>query len=434
MTLSELKAFYLDHLFSVLLPFWTTRGIDREHGAFFTCFNNAGDRLISGNKYIWSQGRFLWMISRFAWAFPERLGAKGLDEIREAARRGAEFLMAHALLPNGNCAWVLDAEGRPILADRLGKTLPVKPGDRLDLGITADQFLVYGMAEYARMADDRRAYDFAVQLFDSVQGRLARGDFHTYPHDTPAGFRSHGKPMIMVETAQELADVAVHFRDPAAFRLIETARVSMREVLDVFLRLEHGRIFELVRADGSLAVEEMLGSFYNPGHSLEDAWFLMHLARRLGDRQAVDAAAGVVRRMATDGWDAEYGGLPQYRHVTGLEPKGAVRPEHEADHMVAELGRSWSNKLWWVHSEALYALILSYEHTKDPWFLDTYWKYHDYVFRTFPNPDRSVGEWIQIRDRKGAPEDKVVALPVKDPYHITRAFMHLVKSLERMGA
>lgn len=434
MTLSQLKDFHLDHLFSVLLPFWMRDGVDREHGAFYTCFNNAGDRLASTNKYIWSQGRFLWMVSRFAWAFPERLGTKGLAEAREAARRGAEFLMAHALLPNGNSAWVLDAEGKPILTDRKGGLLPVKPGDRLDLGITADQFLVYGMAEYARMADDRKAYDFALRLFDSVQRRLASGDFLTFPHDTPAGFRSHGKPMIMVETAQELADVAVHFRDPAAFRLIETARASMREVLDVFVRPEHRRIFELVRTDGSLAVEQMLGSYYNPGHSLEDAWFLMHLARRLGDPKPVAAATEVVRWMAADGWDSESGGLPQFQHIEGGQPRGTVRRENDGDHMIRELTENWSNRLWWVHSEALYALILSYEHTKDPWFLDTYWKYHEYVFRTFPNPDGKVGEWIQIRDRKGVPEDKVVALPVKDPYHITRALMLLVKCLERMGA
>ena len=100
--------------------------------------------------------------------------------------------------------------------------------------------------------------------------------------------------------------------------------------------------------------------------------------------------------------------------------------------MIKELTENWDNKLWWVHSEALYALILAYEHTGDEKFMDRYWKAHDYVYNTFPNPDNEIGEWIQIRDRQGNPEEKVVALPVKDPYHITRAFMHLIKSLERI--
>ncbi len=51
----------------------------------------------------------------------------------------------------------------------------------------------------------------------------------------------------------------------------------------------------------------------------------------------------------------------------------------------------------------------------------------------FPNPDKSVGEWIQIRDREGRPESKVVALPVKDPFHIVRALALAVPVLERLA-
>jgi N-acylglucosamine 2-epimerase len=50
----------------------------------------------------------------------------------------------------------------------------------------------------------------------------------------------------------------------------------------------------------------------------------------------------------------------------------------------------------------------------------------DYVVRTFPHPDPAVGEWIQIRDRAGRPLEQVVALPVKDPYHIARNLLQLL--------
>ncbi len=434
MPLGELAAFYDDHLFRVLLPFWMRGGIDREHGAFFTCFTNAGDRLVSRNKYVWSQGRFLWMLGRFAWGFAHRMGPKLTAEVLTAAREGARFLREHALLPNGHCAWVLDERGSPILTDRKGSRVEVKPGERLDLGISADHFLVYGMAEYARAADDRGAWAWALALFDTIRERERTGDAPNFPHDLPKGFRAHGAPMGMLELSQELADVAVFFRDPAAFRLAEIARSSMRETLHTFVQPSQRTLLEYVRADGTPSWDETLGSFCNPGHSLEDAWFMMHFAARIGDRDAISRATEVVRWMTEQYWDGEFGGLPQFQHVQGGEPRGSVRSENEADHMLGALRENWSNKLWWVHSEALYALILSFEHTRDPWFLDTYAKYHEYVFRTFPQPDPAIGEWIQIRDRAGRPEDKVVALPVKDPYHITRAFMHLLKSLQRMTA
>ena len=40
-------------------------------------------------------------------------------------------------------------------------------------------------------------------------------------------------------------------------------------------------------------------------------------------------------------------------------------------------------------------------------------------FRTTTKP---IGEWIQIGNRQGEPMEKVVALPVKDPFHIIRNF------------
>lgn len=93
---------------------------------------------------------------------------------------------------------------------------------------------------------------------------------------------------------------------------------------------------------------------------------------------------------------------------------------------------TWDSKLWWTHSETLYASLLAYAVSGDPEFLELYRMTYEYAFRTFPNPDRAVGEWIQICDRAGRPESKNVALPVKDPYHLTRAFLMIVELLAEM--
>jgi len=432
MSLKELHEFYQDHLFNVLMPFWMNFGIDNEHGAFFTCFNNAGNTLISKNKYIWSQGRFLWMLSRLYYAFKDYMDKEEAEKVIDAAGKGALFLKEHALLANGKCAWVLDQKGSPIITNRDGTVVITRNGDGFDLGIAADEFLIYGMAEFARAADRPEYFKFALELFDSVSGRLQSGEYKSFPHNAPNGFKTHGKSMIMLETAQELADIASFFDDPSVDRLTEIAGTSMNETINNFVKMDDKILLEMIKQDNSTAYDEMLGSYVNPGHSLEDAWFIMHFAMRISDTEAIHTGAEIVRWMTTLGWDSEYGGLLQFVHKDGGKPKGSITGNNKNDHMVKELRENWSNKLWWVHSEALYALILAYENTGDSWFLNTYWQFHDYVFKTFPNPDKKIGEWIQILDRKGNPEDKVVALPVKDPYHITRAFMHLIKSLERI--
>ena len=71
-----------------------------------------------------------------------------------------------------------------------------------------------------------------------------------------------------------------------------------------------------------------------------------------------------------------------------------------------------------------------YEHTNDSEFLDLFNKVFEYTYKTFPNPNREIREWIQIRTREGLPQEKVVALPVKDPYHIIRNVVLIIELLE----
>ena len=91
---------------------------------------------------------------------------------------------------------------------------------------------------------------------------------------------------------------------------------------------------------------------------------------------------------------------------------------------------TWHTKIWWPHSEALYTTALAGLLTGD----EDLWQWHEkiwqYTFDTFPNPDPSIGEWINIRDRQGNPIEKVVGLPVKDPFHIIRNLMLLVEVLD----
>ena len=58
--------FYQNELQQNILPFWLTRCEDKEFGGYLNCFTNDGSRLVSHDKYTWSQGRFVWCFSRLA--------------------------------------------------------------------------------------------------------------------------------------------------------------------------------------------------------------------------------------------------------------------------------------------------------------------------------------------------------------------------------
>ena len=89
----------------------------------------------------------------------------------------------------------------------------------------------------------------------------------------------------------------------------------------------------------------------------------------------------------------------------------------------------WGDKLWWIHSEALYTSLRCYFLTKDADFLQWHNKVFEYTYRVFPNRDIEISEWVQIRKRNGQPLDAVVALPVKDPYHVIRNLILLLELL-----
>lgn len=163
-----------------------------------------------------------------------------------------------------------------------------------------------------------------------------------------------------------------------------------------------------------------------PGHAFECLWFVLREAVHSGETVYVAQAVQSMKRMFALGWDNEYGGLLRYIDREGGQPHGRLLAEDKYQQLIAD---TWDFKLWWPHSEALYALLLACKLTDDRDLAALYEQLHQYTFATFPHPDPAVGEWIQIRDRTGRPSDKVVALPVKDPFHLLRNFFMVIELL-----
>ena len=84
--------------------------------------------------------------------------------------------------------------------------------------------------------------------------------------------------------------------------------------------------------------------------------------------------------------------------------------------------------------EALCANLWCFKRTGELEYRQWFERCHTYTFSTFPNPNRAVGEWLQLRDRQGRPLEGPVGgrLPVKDPYHIPRGLMVLIRTLGQM--
>ena len=392
----------------VVLPFWLERGVDPVYGGFHTCFDNRGRTLVSTDKYTWSQGRFVWLLARAA-----QLSARGLLDIDPAtlvsvAEHGAQFLAAHAIRADGTCHFVIADDGTPS-AGPAGETRSVY----------ADCFVVMGLAELAATTGEQRWLDLAVPVLDRAEHDIDSGTAPTPPYAVPDGFAAYGPRMILLNTLLVHAEALDRLG-----RLTDRDRDRLSTAYDRLLdhRLLDGTFQEMRPSDPAMD-GTLLARHRVPGHAIEGLWVALHTAELLGRSTEIPTLLASVSPLCTSAWDDDQGGLFRY-----VDRSSAFRPGGSATGAPYEdlVRRTWDTKLWWVHTEAAYTTALAaqrYGSADAGAWRDRIW---EYTLATFPGRDDGA-EWIQIRDRAGKPLDEVVALPVKDPFHIARNLMQLVE-------
>ena len=411
MTHTEIAALgdhYRRHLERVILPFWLEDCVDDERGGIFTCVANATRTRVADHKYVWSQGRWAWTMAHAA-----RMAERGLlggdpERYRARAVATAAFLHRHALLADGSCAYLLDADGTP---------LEHANGSGYATSIFADCFVALGWAGVARVTGDATWLDRAALLTDRIDARIAAGMPKMEPYPVPEGYRTQALPMIQLHVTQELERAGRALADPRTDAWARAALAHADTILG-FVQ-PNGLLREIEPVTGP---ERLLTRHVTPGHAIESMWFVLEQALTHRRADAVERALQVIDASLHVGWDTLHGGLLRFLGSDGRPPRGPADGAFEQ--LILD---TWDAKIWWPHSEALYATLLAFMVGGDERFARWHDRLHRYVLTTFPNPDASVGEWIQIRDRHGRPLDRVVALPVKDPYHVTRNLLLLIE-------
>ena len=416
MDMNERKAFYVSQIQDNFLPYWL-KFVDREQGGILNCIHNNGDQRLSDNKFTWSQGRWLWVLARVY-----RLAKQGVlpkvdpAELEPLMDETFRFLADKSIYgPEDICCYLLTRDGKKLVNE---------PTGLYDASIYAECFALIGSAQYAKMTQNTEAADVAHRLYRSITKRVERGDFLTEPYPVPDGYQVHGIPMILVDTVQEYMDMRRSFGLDVAEQE-SYVRGKVHFILDVLYDGD-GLIREHLSDDKSYT--RLLDRHINPGHTLEDAWFLLEFLEEYGELDKyLPRIAQIAKRTFHLGWDEKYGGLLRFVDREGGAPRGdCIGTPYEE--LVKD---TWDMKLWWPHSELLYIFSYLYQLTGDEEFEALYQQSADYAFSTFPN--KELGEWVQIRQRDGSPQDKLVALPVKDPFHILRDFIKVVELYEKEG-
>lgn len=410
----DLLKFYKDQLVRDFIPFWTN-SLDHKHGGVFTCYDNFGKNLVSTDKYTWSQGRFLWLWSKITKMILDNKLPGEVVEYQDHLEKTASFIKENVFLENGNCAFLLTADG---------KKKESNSGKGYDSSIYADCFIVLGFSEYAALKCDKEIFKKALKLYKSIQKRVETGRIRSEPYEIPEGFKAHSIPMILLNVTQCLFKTSQIINYSKQDLLRQYKIVYMRQIMNDFYQEDH-KITEFIKMNSITNSKSLLERHVNPGHAIESMGFVLQSAQEEKNSNYILKAVNAIEKAINVGWDSKYGGILRFTDERGSQPT-CEKPDFSYEKLILE---SWDLKLWWPHSEALYATYFAYHLTGSQKMQNLFKKIHDYTFRTFPNPDKKIGEWIQIRDRQGKPKETVAALPVKDPFHIMRNFLQIIELL-----
>ncbi len=405
-----------DHLVNELLPFWTTRMMDYDHGGYITHFDEDGKDTGEDEKSLIAQSRSVYTLSS-----AHRAGY-GDGTFASLSKHGVDFMIDRM--------WDSDEGGFFWMMDRKGN---VKIDKKILYG---HSFAIYAMSEYTLATGDPLGIEYAEKTFDLVQKFCSDtyygGYFEMFERDWAlAGPGSQGGD-------RKTLDVHMHLME--AFTTLyecsgkEVHRRKLLEDIEILLnRMMHPEYktgIPQFTADWQVAPQIKFdiiwgwdryagdGGKSNPtdntsyGHNAEFAWLLMHALAVLGESTSKYNALliRIFDHTILNGIDPEFGGV----YVEGPHAGGVYDREKE----------------FWQQAEVLIGTLDACLLTGEEKYWDAYRNVHRFVFDKVIH--RGIGEWYPLLTRKGEPVWTHMSHSWKVNYHSVRAMIQSIIRLKKL--
>jgi N-acylglucosamine 2-epimerase len=363
------------------IPFWLNNSIDKEFGGYFTCLDRDGS-VFDTKKYMWLEAREVWMFSRLYNEYSKE------QRFLDAAKVGFDFIYKYGRDDKGRVYFALTREGKPYSFQR-------KPYGAV--------FYVMALLEYGKATNNPSLLKEADTLFWNIvewikkPGMMDRSSFAGQQKASALA-----DLMVVVSMALELENV---YKNKKYTNLISENCERVKSHFNKDKRILIENAFE----NKSEIDNWPETRFVNPGHSIEVGWFLIVVAKLLKNKELIKFALGVISGSLEFGWDKEYGGLYYFMDIEG-------RPTLQLESTM---------KLWWPHTEAIYALILAYKETGDNSWLEWLEKVHQYAYKHFADP--KYGSWFGYCDRYGKLTNTCKGGNYKGFFHVPRALLFSIQ-------
>lgn len=378
-----LLAKYREELTGRVLPFWLRHALDRVNGGYFNCLDADG-AVYDTRKHVWMQGRGAWMFARLYNTFDPR------PEYKEAAELIFGFVKDHARHGEPRCWHTLTADGRPVFFQR-------KPYTTF--------FVALALVEYSKISKDPAHVAEAVELFWQMEAGIRTPSLLGRPSlEGGVGYTQLADLYVLGWLAFELDQVH------ADSRYAEVIRGCLQRLVAHY-HPEHRLLMENAATGDVAAFREFPeGRMICTGSSLEVCWLFLHMLEKYPDPAMEQMLLEAILGALEYGWDKEFGGLTYFQDLNGRPP----------------VALESNMKLWWSHTEAIYASALAYRKTGDERYLAWWQRVDEYSFRVFADGER--GEWFGYCDRRGAVATPLKGGPYKGIFHVPRALLFTLQA------
>ncbi len=386
--IKTLKDLYKRALLEDVIPFWLKYSIDKKYGGYLHFLARDGT-VFGTDKAMWIQCRETWIFSKLYNTIEQN------SEWLKASKIGYDFITAHGFDSDGRMFFQVTREGLPLRKRRYLFT------ECFGVMACIEYYKATGESEALQRAKD--TYRLIVNLY-KTPGSLP-------PKIIPETrvLKALAMPMMLICISQEIQKA---HSDPLYKEVIDDA---LNEILNYFLKEDKHALLENVGPKGEYFAEIPEGRCVCPGHDIEVAWFLMQEGLNRGEENLIETGLKIIDWALDAGWDKKFGGIFYFIDIENKPPT------------ILE----WDMKLWWPHTEALYALLLAYKLTKEDRYLEWHQRVHEWSFSHFPDP--KYGEWFGYLHRDGSVSSSLKGALWKGPFHLPRALLQNVKILEEMN-
>lgn len=419
MNIDEVRSFRKeaeDHLVNELLPFWTSRFIDKQNGGYLTHYDENGNDTGEDEKSLIAQARCLYTISS-----AHRAGYGGGD-YAEMARHGADFLINKMWdKENGGFYWMMDRKGN------------VKTDKKIIYG---QSFAIYSLSEYTLATNDTRGVEYAERVFDLLQKYCADTQYGGYLEmfnrnwelcgpGSQGGDRKtldvHMHLMEAFTTLYECSGKEVHRRkllediglltDTIIHPVHKTGIPQFYKDWTVAPQIKFDIIWGWDRFNADSTKKNATDNTCY-GHNAELAWLMIHALTVLGmnPREYSSLLRTIFDHTINNGIDREFGGV----FVEGPHAGGVYDMEKE----------------FWQQAEVLIGTLDAVILFGDDKYWEAYRNVHRFVFDRMIN--KKVGEWYPLMTRKGKPVWTHMGHSWKINYHTVRSMIQSIKRLDRI--